>query len=149
MNDLRTGSGATSSSEVARKPPRTRPDQTKVSGKHIPRRQSIDERARRRQITSDDDELESDDNLVDSFAAKRSARLSAERREKAAVDDAAPSTRPERRKSKTAEADLLDEVDSEDRDELFPWHYQFDEDEEPEELQASTPLLSRAFRASG
>lgn len=33
-------------------------------------------------------------------------------------------------------------------DDKFPWHYQFEEDEEPEELQAKSPLLSRAFRSS-
>ena len=32
-------------------------------------------------------------------------------------------------------------------DDKFPWHFQFDDDE-PEELQAKTPLLSRAFRSS-
>lgn len=32
-------------------------------------------------------------------------------------------------------------------DEPFPWHHHFDEDQ-PETLHASSPLLTRAFRAS-
>jgi hypothetical protein len=50
-----------------------------------------------------------------------------------------PSSRPNRRRE-VAE----DVPEEEDR---FPWHFHFDDDE-PEELQASSPLLSRAFRAT-
>jgi hypothetical protein len=50
-----------------------------------------------------------------------------------------PSSRPNRRREMSEE-----EVPEEDK---FPWHFQFDDDE-PEELQASSPLLSRAFRAT-
>ena len=37
--------------------------------------------------------------------------------------------------------------EGEPEDDKFPWHYQFDDDE-PQELQAKSPLLSRAFRSS-
>lgn len=50
-----------------------------------------------------------------------------------------PSSRPNRRREVAGS-----EPEDEDK---FPWHFQFDDDE-PEELQASSPLLSRAFRAT-
>lgn len=50
-----------------------------------------------------------------------------------------PSSRPKRRR------EVADETSSEE--DKFPWHYQFDDDE-PEELQAKSRLLSRAFRSS-
>ena len=55
------------------------------------------------------------------------------------ADDEGPSSRPNRRREMAEEGE-----ETEDR---FPWHFQFDDDE-PEELQASSPLLSRAFRAT-
>jgi hypothetical protein len=55
-------------------------------------------------------------------------------------DDDGPSSRPNRRR------DVADETEEPEED-RFPWHFQFDDDE-PEELQASSPLLSRAFRAT-
>ena len=51
----------------------------------------------------------------------------------------APASRPTRRR------EVADELDPED--DKFPWHYQFNDDE-PLELKAKTPLLSRAFRSS-
>ncbi len=58
--------------------------------------------------------------------------------EPAEVIEAGPESRPARRR------DVEVEDDSGDK---FPWHHQFDDDE-PEELQATSPLLSRAFRAT-
>lgn len=55
------------------------------------------------------------------------------------ADKAGPSSRPSRRRE-CADLDALE-------DDKFPWHYQFNDDE-PEELQATSPLLSRAFRSS-
>ena len=68
-----------------------------------------------------------------------------------AGDEQAPLSRPARRREVVeddAEAEL-DEValDDDTDDDKFPWHYQFDDDE-PQELQAKSPLLSRAFRSS-
>jgi len=51
----------------------------------------------------------------------------------------APSSRPSKRRE-------VDEEPEEQQD-RFPWHFQF-KDDEPEELQAKSPLLSRAFRYS-
>lgn len=51
----------------------------------------------------------------------------------------APASRPNRRR------EVAD--GSAPEDDKFPWHYQFDDDE-PEELLAKSPLLSRAFRSS-
>jgi hypothetical protein len=53
--------------------------------------------------------------------------------------DQAPSTRPSKRR------DALEEEEPEE--DRFPWHFQFQNDE-PEELQAKSRLLSRAFRSS-
>ncbi len=56
----------------------------------------------------------------------------------APVAEVGPDSRPARRR----------DADNEDDDgDKFPWHHQF-EDDEPEELQATSPLLSRAFRAT-
>ena len=54
--------------------------------------------------------------------------------------DKGPASRPTKRRE-VFDADTA-------QDDKFPWHYQFDEDDEPEELQAKSPLLSRAFRSS-
>lgn len=54
-------------------------------------------------------------------------------------EDNGPPSRPSRRR------EVVDEDDVED--DKFPWHHQFDDDE-PQELQAKSPLLSRAFRSS-
>jgi hypothetical protein len=53
--------------------------------------------------------------------------------------DEAPHTRPSKRRD-GPEGDPGD-------DEKFPWHFSF-KDDEPQELQAKTPLLARAFRSS-
>lgn len=54
-------------------------------------------------------------------------------------EEQAPASRPSKRR------EVAEGVEPED--DKFPWHHQF-EDDEPEELQAKTPLLSRAFRSS-
>ena len=54
---------------------------------------------------------------------------------------AAPSSRPAKRR------DLVEEETEEPEEDKFPWHHQFQNDE-PEELQAKSRLLSRAFRSS-
>lgn len=51
----------------------------------------------------------------------------------------APASRPNKRRE-------VAEVTGPE-DDKFPWHHQFDDDE-PEELLATSPLLSRAFRSS-
>lgn len=57
-------------------------------------------------------------------------------------DPDGPASRPNRRRQVAASAE-----NGEEAEDGFPWHHQYD-DEEPEELQASSPLLSRAFRAT-
>ena len=80
--------------------------------------------------------------------------------ESAQLDDEAPAAEDDptserartRRRKKglasrpTKRREVYDAEEAED--DKFPWHYQFEEDEEPEELQAKSPLLSRAFRSS-
>jgi hypothetical protein len=53
----------------------------------------------------------------------------------------APSSRPAKRR------DQVDDDGEETDEDKFPWHFQF-HDDEPEELQAKSRLLSRAFRSS-
>ena len=67
------------------------------------------------------------------------AQLELDVESEAEAEGEGPSSRPNRRREMSDE-----EVPEEDK---FPWHFQFDDDE-PEELQASSPLLSRAFRAT-
>jgi len=71
--------------------------------------------------------------------------------------DRAPASRPARRREVVDDDELAVEIGADtdaergtpvdDEDDKFPWHYQFDDDE-PQELQAKSPLLSRAFRSS-
>lgn len=75
-----------------------------------------------------------DDELLNAKLARRAARRG--------KGQAGPDSRPTRRR------ELDDDEDAHGGEDRFPWHFQFDEDDEPEELQASTPLLSRAFRAT-
>ncbi|MGI9615295.1 MAG: hypothetical protein ACR2QO_20455 [Acidimicrobiales bacterium] len=73
------------------------------------------------------------------------------RGDSAGTRDSGPASRPARRRdvADDDELDLTPDADDEadDEDDKFPWHYQFDDDE-PQELQAKSPLLSRAFRSS-
>lgn len=128
-------------------------------------RQSIQERARRtggvEPVTAADDldldldlDLDVDDNSdhgdqrsADVLPLTRDRRPAADPvarsgRSRAAADGTAPSSRPARRREATAETEEPRQQD------LFPWHYEFDGEDEPEELHASSPLLSRAFRAT-
>lgn len=74
------------------------------------------------------------------------------RGDSAGARDNGPASRPARRRDVAADDEELDlsvdvDDDVDERDDKFPWHYQFDDDE-PQELQAKSPLLSRAFRSS-
>jgi hypothetical protein len=73
------------------------------------------------------------------------------RGDSAGTRDNGPASRPARRRDVVddEELDLSPDVgdEADDEDDKFPWHYQFDDDE-PQELQAKSPLLSRAFRSS-
>ncbi|MEL7155928.1 MAG: hypothetical protein AAFN30_04940 [Actinomycetota bacterium] len=63
-------------------------------------------------------------------------------------DLAAPSDGPDTRPSKRREVGDDEEAEAVE-EEKFSWSFKFDEDDEqPEELQAKSPLLSRAFRSS-
>ncbi len=66
-------------------------------------------------------------------------RTKTRKRGAAAAEADAPESRPTRRRDVPE-----DEAEVEER---FPWHHQY-QDDEPEEMQASSPLLSRAFRSS-
>lgn len=81
--------------------------------------------------STEDDEAEADD--VDP-GEEPTAEVRGER-----PRSKAPSSRPTKRR------EMFETDDAED--DKFPWHHQFDDDE-PEELQAKSPLLSRAFRSS-
>lgn len=168
MNDLRSRSRPLSAvpdedAVITSTPPRVRPeteveadagrgegqDADRSSGKKMSRRQSIAERARKREQAEDDEAVavaeesaDGDHRFRDSRSGVVAEADSDAAAEKSGKDDDAddgPSSRPKRRREVAAE-----EEPEEDR---FPWHHQFDDDE-PEELQASSPLLSRAFRAT-
>jgi len=118
------------------------------SGKTMPRRQSIAERVRK---TGEVDRVSADATPADDAgdhkfrssrpapsdeAASQEARPG---RSASASADEGPESRPTRRR------DVPEDV--EEPEERFPWHHQY-QDDEPEEMQASSPLLSRAFRSS-
>ncbi len=107
------------------------------------RRQSIAERAKQadeategapHRATAEDHKFKSSRPTVEDEPAAADIAAVAED-----PDAKGPSSRPSRRRDVAEEGEEV-----EDR---FPWHFQFDDDE-PEELQASSPLLSRAFRAT-
>lgn len=165
MNDLRTTSaivnGATglmtNDGGITSAPPRVRPERKDERGgsRKMSQRQSIVERARREaaelheeidatvieqpsaEAREDADQL----NLLDDEARERvvNAKL-AERASRRAHADKGPNSRPARRRQ-------ADEPAAKGED-GFPWTFHLDNEDEPEELHASTPLLSRAFRAS-
>lgn len=106
----------------------------------MPRRQSIAERVRQ---TGEVDTVVADGQPADhKFENSRPAAPSPAHQPapaRSATGDDAPESRPTRRR------DLPEEVA--EPEERFPWHHQY-QDDEPEEMQASSPLLSRAFRSS-
>lgn len=176
MNDLRSRNRALAAvpdegSAPTSTPPRVRPENEERNGRRMSRRQSIAERARKLGVEAGEGEeitLAEDGTAVVAPAAgdtstngdhkfrssrpakKRPVAASAEAEDagepvqetldvEAEAEGEGPSSRPNRRREMSEE-----EVPEEDK---FPWHFQFDDDE-PEELQASSPLLSRAFRAT-
>jgi hypothetical protein len=178
MNDLRSTAKALGRDggiepTVTATPPRIRPvdedDPARSDGDeledghrsgHMPRRQSILERVRQESLDLDDvepgvgsspsqrpaarTEKAVAGSLTDDEAERESterfiARSLERRRSGRRSADSAPDTRPSRRR------EVAEEQPEEDR---FPWHFNFDDDDEPAELQASTPLLSRAFRST-
>lgn len=165
MNDLRTTSRVLSpvpdgDAVITSTPPRVRPEQggdlgsERAGSRKMSRRQSIAERARQEamaQVGSD----ESDDGSGEAVARADGAADSAA---STLFDDEALNAKLARRASRRARADQGPEsrpsrrrkVDEEEpvEQDRFPWSFQLDDDEEPEELRASTPLLSRAFRAT-
>lgn len=117
------------------------------AGTTMPRRQSIAERVRK---TGEVDRVTADGGGVTAGDHKfRSSRPAASGDETmapgsrsnsaSAKADEGPDSRPTRRR------DVPEDV--EEPEERFPWHHQY-QDDEPEEMQASSPLLSRAFRSS-
>ena len=136
------------------------------------RRQSIAERARQEAVAKAadlagddefagaDDEISDGDQPSESDVAARTGHA-----EQALFDDEVLNAKLAKRAQRTSRGNGAEGVESRparrrdvaDNDEsgesgesgeAFPWHFQFDEDDEPEDLKASTPLLSRAFRAS-
>ena len=157
MNDLRSRNRALAAvpdegSAPTSTPPRVRPDSEELAGRRMSRRQSIAERARRLDAEHEavvDADLGigtapvSDDHKFTSSRPGSDQSVPAVAEVAPVAADGAeaegPASRPSRRREVGEEAEV-----EEDR---FPWHFQFDHDE-PEELQASSPLLSRAFRAT-
>ncbi len=164
MNDLRTTSGAVAGVAdrdhgISSAPPRVRPDsdEERTSTGRMSRRQSIAERARRdapaAESTGSGDETsstngvdsneptlfddEAQQRLLDEKLAERAARRPSAGKGQAGRG---PDSRPSRRRR-------VEEPAAKGED-GFPWTFHLDDEDEPEELQASTPLLSRAFRAS-
>lgn len=151
MNDLRSRNRALSAvpdegSVPTSTPPRVRPDGEEQSGRRMSRRQSIAERARQLDSEPASAEVAAQSENDHKFKSSRPAEAeepaaaTAEAGQPADDEDPqGPSSRPNRRR------DVAEEVPEEE--DKFPWHFQFDDDE-PEELHASSPLLSRAFRSS-
>lgn len=168
MNDLRSRNRALSAvpdegSIPTSTPPRVRPEpaaggegsgrversraaaaagDATAAGRTMPRRQSIAERVRQ---TGEVDRTSTADTADDhKFRSSRPATAEADAAPAAETStranrDEGPESRPTRRR------DVPEDV--EEPEERFPWHHQY-QDDEPEEMQASSPLLSRAFRSS-
>ena len=177
MNDLRSTARAVRRDggiepAVTAKPPRVRPadeaeparsddttgetDDGHRSSRRMPRRQSILERVRQESLDLDDEHPSPQrqsaartreavaGTLADGDAERESterfiARSLERRRSDRRSAESAPESRPSRRR------EVAEDQPEEDR---FPWHFNFEDDDEPAELQASTPLLSRAFRST-
>jgi len=151
MNDLRSRNRALSAvpdegTAPTTTPPRVRPESEAAASRRMSRRQSIVDRARQTEPevaapAPGDHKFKSSRPAPDEADAPAATTPAAGTAGSAKPDgsDAGPSTRPSRRR------DVAEEV--EETEDRFPWHFQFDDDE-PEELHASSPLLSRAFRAT-
>lgn len=176
MNDLRSRSRGLSAvpdegSVPTSTPPRDRRETEDQAGRRMSRRQSIAERAKQAAagevegfqevLPVSDDAMFASSRAVEQKAARAQAQSEAAEAEAAEAEAEAaesgeyegktknkqakgPSSRPDRRREVAEDGSDEEAEENEDR---FPWHFQFDDDE-PEELQASSPLLSRAFRAT-
>jgi hypothetical protein len=157
MNDLRSRGRSLSAvpdegSVPTSTPPRVRPPEDGAA-RHMSKRQSISERAGQ---ATDETAEDGDDSLAataderpDSKRATAEAGARSTAAARSATDDDvdgdgdAPASRPKRRR------DVAAEDETEQQEEQFAFHFGFKSDEdEPAELQASSPLLSRAFRAT-
>ena len=169
MNDLRSRNRGLSAvpdegSVPTSTPPRVRPERSSPSESQAARmsqRQSIAERARRAEpatgeptevagaapveveASPDDHKFRSSRPTVAPVVAEGELIAAGPGEGKGAGkgknEADAPASRPTRRR------DVAEEVEEEE--DRFPWHFQYSDDE-PEEMQASSPLLSRAFRSS-
>lgn len=131
-----------------------------ATARRMSRRQSIIERARQGSLDLDDHQEPATGPASGSEEPRReaaAARLGRDETDREANErfiarslerrrsgrrgtESAPESRPTRRREVAEEEPQDDEVH-------FPWHHTFNDDE-PVELQASTPLLSRAFRST-
>lgn len=147
MNDLRSTSQALnldpSQDPISSTPPRVRPEADDESAGSAGKADKGNGKRRR----SGDGKRQSRLKLVaeDEGSAGSGRRHMSQRQSiKARAGQSGPDgdsieSRPARRRQAEDE-----EVASQ---ESFPWSFDFDDEDEPEELQASTPLLSRAFRS--
>jgi hypothetical protein len=167
MNDLRSRNRALAAvpdegTVPTSTPPRVRPEPASAAtpdplappqtagqrDTRMSRRQSIEERARR---TAETDPVGPDDQRFRSSRPPAAAAGSVDADPGRPTTPTTPTT-PSRRSEAGPESrptrrrDVPDEVAVAEED-RFPWHYQY-QDDEPEEMQASSPLLSRAFRSS-
>lgn len=159
MNDLRSTSQAlnleSSNQPISSTPPRVRPDadagvdpdgaddQGTGIAAESKTRASADENGRRRsgsgrrtsrlQLVADGEDDQTPGNR------HMSQRQSIRARAGHASGSETIESRPTRRREADEEPAATQES--------FPWSFDFDDEDEPEELQASTPLLSRAFRS--
>ncbi len=150
MNDLRSTSKALGEGDqaiVEATPPRVRPrtPAQDSASRTISARQSMAERAATRgQNGGGHNQTEPESDTVIDLTDGNQAPEVADRPPKRSRDtetEAGPASRPARRR----EAEEVEE-DADSTQDVFPWHYEFNEDDEPEELHAKSPLLSRAFR---
>lgn len=115
-------------------------DNSELSAQRPPRKRMAEGQetaARRAKPTSLADDVDQLDptTVLQTSQERTRHRLTAE----SPVPAKAPASRPAKRREHAE--------NPEDTDDKFPWHFQF-KDDEPAELQAKSPLLSRAFRYS-
>jgi len=150
MNDMRSQhqlsampTGDSVPTRVPKVPPRVRSAQSPISSeKNNSKTKSISKIAKSKnlnkakKITAGTEQVADDSRFEDSRPAVN--QVLADRRSKKRI--VGPANRPAKRREVASEEEIIEP-------DKFPWHHQFTDDE-PEELNAKSPLLSRAFRSS-
>jgi len=139
MNDLRSQqqlAAVPTGDDIPTRVPKI-PQRVNAQTAQVESKQKKSKKKRNKDVLISEAKKISDDSLFEDSRPQMNEVLQNRRERK---KNEGPSSRPSKRRE--VEEEAVSETDK------FPWHHQFTDEDEPKELHADSPLLSRAFRSS-